>query len=197
MDDTFDLAAKLASRICHDLISPVGAISNGVELLGLAGLEDSPELALVGDSVRHAEGRIKFFRVAFGRADPGQQVSEAEIRTTLEAYLGGGRVRLDWPDPGTVARQELRAVFLAINCLETELAFGGEIAVRGAAGGWEVSARAERMRGAEEAWAALEDADAAAVGPEMLQFALLPMAVAALGREVSVVRGDGEIAVRV
>ncbi|WP_213544791.1 histidine phosphotransferase family protein [Vannielia litorea] len=193
MDEEFDLATRIASRICHDLISPVGAIGNGVELLGMAGLQNSPELGLVDESVKDAQGRIKFFRVAFGRAEDGQGVGEAEIVTTLKEYLGGGRVRLNWPQPGTVSRAELRAVFLAINCLETELAFGGTIEVRP---GWEVTARAERLRDDAAAWAALARGDGDGLGPEQVQFALLPRAVAALGRSVKVQRAVGEISLR-
>ncbi|MBY6152639.1 histidine phosphotransferase [Vannielia litorea] len=192
MDDDFDLAAKLASRICHDLISPVGAIGNGMELLAMTGLKGSPELALVEESVAGAQGRIRFFRVAFGRAEPGQAVSGSEIGDTLAGYIGGGRVAVDWPEPGAVPRDELRALFLAINCLEVELAYGGVITVQP---GWEIVAQAERMRGEEEAWSVAQGGPGE-VSPAKVQFALLPKAVAALGRELEVVRGDGEILVR-
>ena len=192
MADDFDLAARLASRICHDLISPVGAIGNGVELLAMAGLKNSPELALVDDSVKNAQGRIKFFRIAFGHAEPGQMVSAAEASAALQDYLGGGRVRLDWPEPGAVSREELRAVFLAINCLEIELAYGGVVSVRP---GWEITARAERFRGEAAGWDAVEHGGGE-VSPAMVQFALLPKAVGALGRQVEVVRREGEIVVR-
>ncbi|QDC09628.1 histidine phosphotransferase [Oceanicola sp. D3] len=193
MDDDFDLAARLASRICHDLISPVGAIGNGVELLAMAGLQNSPELALVDDSVKNAQGRIKFFRIAFGRAEEGQAVSEAEILATLADYLGGGRVQVDWPAPGTVGRAELRAIFLAINCLEIELAYGGVIEVRPS---WEVVARAPRLRNEAAAWEALERGDGAGLSPAQLQFAMLPKALAALGRAAEVARLEEEVAIR-
>ncbi|SIN90309.1 histidine phosphotransferase family protein [Vannielia litorea] len=192
MADEIDLAARLASRICHDLISPVGAIGNGVELLEMAGLKNSPELALVADSVTHAQGRIRFFRVAFGRAEEGQQVSAGEIADTLKGYLGGGRVQVDWPEPGPVSRAELRAVFLAINCLEVELAYGGIISVRP---GWEVVAEAPRMRGEAEAWA-VAAGGADRLRPALVQFSLLPRAVAALGRRLEVERGAERVALR-
>ncbi|MCO6381980.1 histidine phosphotransferase family protein [Oceanicola sp. 502str15] len=193
--DGFDLAVRVASRICHDLISPVGAIGNGVELLAMSGLKGSPELGLVEESVRNAQGRIKFFRIAFGRADAGQGVSAAEIGGTLKEYFGGGRVQVDWPEPGPVARAELRAVFLAINCLEVELAYGGMITVQPLEGGWEVAALAPRMRGEESAWAAL-GGEAEGLNPAMVQFLLLPMAVGVLGREIAIERREGEMVVR-
>ena len=58
-----DIAALVGSRICHDLISPIGAIGNGVELIGLTENTSSPELALISESVDNANARIRFFRV--------------------------------------------------------------------------------------------------------------------------------------
>ncbi len=54
-----DLAALIGSRICHDLISPIGAIGNGLELLSMAGA-GGPEVALISDSVSNANARIRF-----------------------------------------------------------------------------------------------------------------------------------------
>ena len=71
-----DLGAKVASRICHDLANPLGAIANGLELLLLPGLEPTPEMSLLQDSVASASARIRWFRLAFGPASP-QRVSRA------------------------------------------------------------------------------------------------------------------------
>ena len=62
MDTKATLAALLGSRICHDLISPLGAIGNGIELLELSGI-DSPEVALIREAVADANRRIKLFRI--------------------------------------------------------------------------------------------------------------------------------------
>ena len=63
-----DLAALVGSRICHDLISPIGAIGNGLELF-LMDTAGGPELALITESISHAKARIRFFRVAYDEAD--------------------------------------------------------------------------------------------------------------------------------
>jgi histidine phosphotransferase ChpT len=68
MSDQPDLAALIGSRICHDLISPIGAIGNGVELLLMEASGKGPELSLISESVAAANARIRFFRVAFGAA---------------------------------------------------------------------------------------------------------------------------------
>lgn len=64
-------------------LSALGAIGNGVELLELSGLGDSPEMALISESVQNANARIRFFRVAFGAANAGQSVAEREVRAVL------------------------------------------------------------------------------------------------------------------
>ena len=63
-----NLSALIGSRICHDLISPIGAINNGLELLGMSGNTPGPEMELIHDSVGNASARIRYFRVAFGAA---------------------------------------------------------------------------------------------------------------------------------
>ena len=77
MSNSPDLAALLGSRICHDLISPIGAIGNGVELMLMDGAGRAPEVALISESVDAANARIRFFRVAYGVSSPASR-SRAE-----------------------------------------------------------------------------------------------------------------------
>jgi hypothetical protein len=90
-----DLGAKVASRICHDLSNPLGAIANGLELLLMTGLEPSPEMSLLQDSVASASARIRWFRLAFGPAGP-QRVGRAEVTDILGAISRGTRLSYDW-----------------------------------------------------------------------------------------------------
>ena len=92
--DNQSLATLIGSRICHDLISPVGAIQNGIELLAMEG-RVSPEMTLIEESVANASARIRFLRIAFGMAG-GQSLGQAEIRSVLDDMGRAGRVRYDW-----------------------------------------------------------------------------------------------------
>ena len=74
-----DLTSLVGTRICHDLVNPLGAISNGVELMGLAGSARSPELDLIEESVQSASARIRFFRLAYGSGDDDVLLGRAEI----------------------------------------------------------------------------------------------------------------------
>jgi histidine phosphotransferase ChpT len=94
-----DFASLLCSRLCHDLVSPVGSIYNGVELLVD---EDDPEmrakcLDLLADSAKQTANKLKFFRIAFGAAGGfGAQIDTREARTALEGLVGDRRVTLGW-----------------------------------------------------------------------------------------------------
>lgn len=94
-----DFASLLCSRLCHDLVSPVGALSNGVELLSD---ESDPEmqaqcLQLLTDSVQQAANRLKFFRLAFGGGGSfSAQVDIREAQTALQGMFPPDKVRVEW-----------------------------------------------------------------------------------------------------
>jgi histidine phosphotransferase ChpT len=95
-----DFASLLCSRLCHDLLSPVGALNNGIELLAD---EHDPEmrarvLELLADSARASANKLKFFRLAFGAAGGfGDQVDAREAKAAIEGvFVTGGRIELGW-----------------------------------------------------------------------------------------------------
>ena len=95
-----DFASLLCSRLCHDLMSPVGALNNGIELLAD---ETDPEmrekcLELLADSARASANKLKFFRLAFGAAGGfGEEVDTHEAEIALEGLFGPERrIELGW-----------------------------------------------------------------------------------------------------
>jgi histidine phosphotransferase ChpT len=95
-----DFASLLCSRLCHDLMSPVGALNNGIELLAD---EQDPDmrdrcLELLADSARVTANKLKFFRLAFGAAGGfGDAVDTSEARSALEGLVGAdGKIQLGW-----------------------------------------------------------------------------------------------------
>lgn len=100
-----DLASMLCSRLCHDMLSPVGALTNGLELLAD---EKDPEMRrrcfeLLEQSARISADKLKFFRLAFGAAGGfGDMVSVQEPRALIQGLLGdSGRTTLNWAVTGT------------------------------------------------------------------------------------------------
>lgn len=99
-DPLLDFASLLCSRLCHDLLSPVGAINNGLELLAD---ENDPALRrqymdLLADSARASADKLKYFRLAFGAAGGfGDRIQASEARVALETLVkGNSRIAFGW-----------------------------------------------------------------------------------------------------
>lgn len=94
-----DFASLLCSRLCHDLVGPVGSIYNGVELLADENDPDMRQrcLELLADSARQTANKLKFFRLAFGAAGGfGAEVDTREAQTALEGLVADRRITLEW-----------------------------------------------------------------------------------------------------
>ena len=95
-----DLASLLCSRLCHDLMSPVGALNNGIELMAD---EQDPEMRdrcveLLADSAKATANKLKFFRLAFGAGGGFADAIDAnEAKVALEGIFGAERrIELGW-----------------------------------------------------------------------------------------------------
>ena len=148
-----DLASLLCSRLCHDLMSPVGALNNGVELLADEQDPDMQErcMELLAESARTTANKLKFFRLAFGAAGGfGDAIDTSEARTALEGLFGSdGRHQLGWMAGD--AKLSKGATKLLLNLA----LIGGDALVRGGrldvgaesgAAGLEIVVRAEGPR---------------------------------------------------
>jgi histidine phosphotransferase ChpT len=190
-----NLAALIGSRICHDLISPIGAITNRLELIEIAGNMQGPELDLISHSVTNASARIRFFRIAYGAAGD-QMLGRSEILSILDDMNRAGRIEVNWVPASEQPRAEVRLAFLAIQCCETAMPYGGTIRVETGDGLWEVSAMADKTSIEPDLWARLENpGDTNGLSPSNVQFGLLPVLAAELGRRVSVA-DDGSLTLR-
>lgn len=199
MPDRADLAALVGSRICHDLISPLGAIGNGLELLDLGGARGagSAEMDLIRDSVAGAGALVRFFRVAFGLAGEGQRVARGEAAAILADLWRGGRLRVDWRVHDDPPRAEVKLAFLVLLCCEHALPRGGDVAVTRAGEGWQVRAESARLRVVADLWALLAASDdGARIAPGEVQFALAAATAADLGRTLAVATAETELVVQ-
>jgi len=98
--DEIRLATFLCSRLCHDLVSPIGALNNGVEVLEeeTSAAIRAEALKLLGESAKAAIARLLFFRLAFGAATGlGSEVGLKELHQAATGLYDGTRVKLDWP----------------------------------------------------------------------------------------------------
>lgn len=129
---SLDLASLLCSRLCHDLLSPVGALTNGLELLAD---ERDPEmrqrcLDLLDQSARISTDKLKFFRLAFGAAGGfGEMVPLDDARAVVDALASNnGRIELNWQLAGDVLPKPAVKVMLNFALMAIEaLVRGGTI----------------------------------------------------------------------
>jgi histidine phosphotransferase ChpT len=128
------IAELLCSRVCHDLVSPVGAINNGIELVeefGDGAMQEAFEL--IDGSARKAANHLRFFRMAYGSAGLRSIESFAEARELAEALLSGGKIDLDWQDaamPSSTVGPGWGRLLLNMVALAAEgLARGGTLTV--------------------------------------------------------------------
>ncbi len=136
-----DLAALLASRICHDRISPGGAVLNGLEVLDEDEDGEMREVALdlIRKSARSASARLQFARLAFGFAgSTGASVDLADAERVAKAYVGSDRAQLDWMVPagyGPKDRVKLALTLVALS--QQAIPRGGHIVLRSESAGLE------------------------------------------------------------
>jgi histidine phosphotransferase ChpT len=129
-----EFASLLCSRLCHDLLSPVGALNNGIELLAD---EHDPEmrarcLELLAESARASANKLKFFRLAFGAAGGFADVVDTrEARAAIEGLFGGdGRIELGWMvDEPTMSKAALKVLLNIVLIAGDALVRGGSLDV--------------------------------------------------------------------
>ncbi len=192
-----DLAALVGSRICHDLISPIGAIGNGVELLSLTDGDTGAEMDLINESVQNASARIRYFRIAYGAASEEQHVSRSEVLSILSASARGGRFNYIWQIEGEQPRRRVRCALLILQALETALPLGGDLQVLQDGDSWIARAQGPRISIDQPLWDNL-------LSPQLcyhhtaaqVQFALLPGVLAQAGRTLEFVEHSDRLVAR-
>lgn len=128
-----DLASLIVSRVCHDLISPVGALANGVEVLAD---ENDPSMrehaiALISKSAEQAAAKLKLCRLAYGSmGSAGDHVSLGDARDALEGFLKDSKTRLDWRAPPMILSKDTvkLTLNLALAAMDT-IPRGGVLAI--------------------------------------------------------------------
>jgi histidine phosphotransferase ChpT len=129
-----DLGALLVSRVCHDLISPVAAISNGLEIL--ADEQDAEMRAhamrLIEHSVGQAKARLLFARLAFGAmGSAGAEIDLREVGQVAAEFFRAGKAKLDWQAPALALDKEIIRVILNLTALGADcIPRGGVLTVR-------------------------------------------------------------------
>lgn len=133
MTDDLRITQLLCSRLCHDLVGPVGAINNGIELI-----EDAPDmiedsLSLLNNSANQASRRLAFYRAAFGFGGGDGPGALKEVRVICQDFVADGQVTIDWPDESVVITLPKNGVKLVMNLILLgvgTLIRGGQVSVK-------------------------------------------------------------------
>ena len=138
-----DFASLLCSRLCHDLLSPVGALNNGLELLGDENDADMRErvFQLLSESARASANKLKFFRLAFGAAGGfGEQVDSREAKTAIEGLLAdNARTTFNWwVEAETLPKTALKVMLNLALIASEALVRGGTLDVGGEENGGQI-----------------------------------------------------------
>ena len=177
-----DLSALVSARLCHDLISPMGAIGNGIELMQLSQTSNSAELDLIAGSLGSALAKLRFYRIAFGAADPQARMSFDETRAITDAMFQS-RFTVAWVGAaGDLSRPAVRLIYLALLCLEKSLPMGGTAQVEIDADAIALAVDGRRTAPPAALWQlASSGGSSAELRPDGVQFALLDRALAETG----------------
>jgi histidine phosphotransferase ChpT len=131
--DSLDLAALLCSRVCHDVISPVGAIVNGLEVLEDEKDESMRGFAqdLIKKSARQASARLQFARLAFGAAgSAGASIDTGDAEQVARGFIQDDRTALTWDAPRVLLpKNQVKLLLNLLLIAATAVPRGGEIAV--------------------------------------------------------------------
>jgi histidine phosphotransferase ChpT len=170
-----DLAALLCSRVCHDLISPTGAIVNGLEVLEDSKDEETRDfaLALIKKSAGQAAARLQFCRLAFGAAgSAGAEINLGDAESVARGFVEDDKTKLAWNLPRALAPKNRVKLLLNLLLVATQaIPRGGTLSVEGdPSQGFRITARGMNARIPQPAerfltGAAVDGVDAHAIQP--------------------------------
>ncbi|MCC5611733.1 histidine phosphotransferase [Nostoc sp. CHAB 5834] len=154
-----ELASLIAAKLCHDFISPSGAIMSGIDLLEDPTAQDMRDdaIGLIADSARKMVALVQFCRVAFGAATTAERFTADELKALVDNVIAGGRATLDWRlEVADFGKPQARALVNLAYLTAAALPMGGEAVVtaRSESGGLTLVGTAEGARARLKAEAA-------------------------------------------
>lgn len=197
--DALELAALLCSRVCHDLISPVGAIVNGLEVLDDDPKPDDREFALdlIRKSARTASARLQFCRLAFGAAgSAGAQIDLGDAQNMAKGHFEDGKVTIAWNLPRLLLpKNKVKLLLNMLVIAQQTIPRGGVLTVdslgEGDAMSFQVTAAGLNARVSQNTADLLSSGSAGTVDAHAVQPYYTRLLAEACGLSVSLV-ADGE-----
>lgn len=147
MQSELDLASLLASRLCHDVVGPVGAIQNGLELMGEDDSMAEMAMDLIKKSAKQATAKLQWARMAYGAAGGADVLDPAEAGRLTAGVFESERATLDWDWAGAAEpRVPVKLAMLLATFALGAVPRGGTVTVRHGEGTLTVAAQGEAVR---------------------------------------------------
>jgi len=131
------LAEMLATRLCHDLTGPIGAVNNGAEFLDEEGFNmENEAVKLIVSSAHEAVNRLQFYRQAYGRVGDAGETCLADKKQIALDFFSGTKIKLDWPDSHTdaagisISQKMSRLLLNTMIIVGSTMIRGGTLSVR-------------------------------------------------------------------
>ncbi len=175
--DALDLAALLCSRVCHDLINPVGAIVNGLEVLDSSSKAEDRDFALdlIRKSAASTSSRLQFCRIAYGAAgSAGTQIDLGEAQKVARGHLEDEKTKLTWNLPHLLmAKNRVKLLLNMLVIAQQAIPRGGELIAdplgEGDTMGFRIRAAGQNAREPHDLAAQLNVTDLASVNAHAVQ----------------------------
>lgn len=195
--DAVSLSALMSSRLCHDLINPIGALASGLEVLGDpsmdAGMKEAA-IDLIKASAEKSVALLKYARLAYGASGGlGAELPLEEAKHVLAALLAWTKADLDWrTPPGQAPKDEVKALLVlgaaAADCVPR----GGKVTVEGADGVYTVRVTGQRVMVQDDLMRALAG-DVAELKAKFTPHYLSGLAARQAGGAITATQGEGEL----
>lgn len=199
--DALTLSALISSRLCHDLVNPVGALSSGLEVLADPSMDDGMKeaaLDLIKSSASKSVALLKYARLAYGASGGlGAELPYEEARHVLEGIVAWTKAKLDWRvAPGQAPKDEVKALLVmgltAADCVPR----GGQVVIEGGRGDYAIRVTGERVILQKDLVDAL-DGTAEDLKPKFSPHYIAGIAARRAGGEIGVEEQQGAVSFRV
>lgn len=193
--DAVSLSALISSRICHDLVNPVGALASGLEVLDDPSMDASMKeaaLDLIKSSAEKSVALLKYARLAYGASGGlGAELPFEEARHVLEGMFAWHKASLDWRiAPGQAPKDEVKALLVLTHAAGDCVPRGGEVVVEGEKGVYEIRVTGQRVIVQEDMARALEG-DTTELKPKFTPHYLSGLAARSAGGGVELSHEEG------
>lgn len=198
--DALSMSALLSSRVCHDLINPVGAIGSGLDVLDDPEMDASMRgaaLDLIKSGARKAVALLAFARLAYGAGGAyGAEVSLEEAQKALSDVFEFAKADLDWRlGTGAAPKEKVKTILILAHAAADCVPRGGTVVVAGDMGGVEITATGKKAMLQDDLKKALAG-EARGLAPKFTPALIAAQLVAAAGGAISAELADDRVAIR-